>query len=403
MSEQRRWGRNEPAGPGRRRLFWKVPPDPVTGKRRRPSKTIEGTYEDGELELARIRIALEGTSGDETWIEFWAGVVEPTLPDLASKTRSGYERVWNRELKPRIGSDLVSATSYQRVCRVIGDIEAPSVQRAAKALWKKMCNMAIRQEPPLLTWNPVDRSIPLKRENKREKTTLYAGEVGCYVGKLAGSRYRPLVVMEAVGGMRHEEASAVVGRTDISEVRIRDSRYAVVHVARAIVSVDGIKELKGTKTLGSERDVWFAEPWAGEVLSLREKGPVMPSPYLPHEDMDESWFANPQHVSRNWRKWCERNKVRYVRFGDMRTVYSDLHGEAESPDGSVSLAMGHSDGTTRGSNYRTRRQKVLALLADNMAEYLAEEAPCSVKIAELEQEPDTFWNELFGKTAGQNS
>ena len=65
--------------------------------------------------------------------------------------------------------------------------------------------------------------------------------------------------------------------------------------------------------------------------------------------------------------------------------------------------MGHSDGTTRGSNYRTRRQKVLALLADNMAEYLAEEAPCSVKTAELEQEPDTFWNELFGKTAGHNS
>lgn len=62
------------------------------------------------------------------------GVVEPTLPDLASKTRSGYERVWNRELKPRIGADAVTATSYQRACRVIADIEAPSAQRAAKAL-----------------------------------------------------------------------------------------------------------------------------------------------------------------------------------------------------------------------------------------------------------------------------
>lgn len=403
MSSQKRWGRNEPAGPGKRRLWWPAPPDPVTGERRRPSKTIEGSYEDGELELARIRIALEGTCGTETWDEFWTGVVEPTLTDLASKTRSGYERVWNRELRPRIGRDAVGATTYQQACRVIGDIRAPSVQRAAKALWKKMCNMAMRQDPPLLTLNPIDRSIPMKRENKREKTTLYAGGVGCYVGKLAGSRYRPLVVMESVGGMRHEEASAVVGRTDISEVRIRGSLYAVVHVGRAIVSVKGKKELKETKTLGSERDVWFAEPWASEVLALRERGPVMPSPYLPHEEMDESWFANPQHVSRNWRKWCERNSVPYVRFGDMRTVYSDLHGEAGSPDGSVSLSMGHSDGTTRGNNYRTRRQKVLAMLADNMAEYLAEEAPCSVRIAELREMPDTFWHELFGKTAGQNS
>lgn len=403
MSNQKRWGRNEPAGPGKRRLWWPVPPDPVTGERRRPSKTIAGAYEDGELELARIRIALEGTRGDETWGQFWAGVVEPTLSDLASKTRSGYERVWNRELEPRIGSDPVASTSYQRACRVIADIEAPSVQRAARALWKKMCNMAMRQEPPLLAWNPIDRSIPVKRERKREKTTLDAGEVGCYVGKIAGSRYCPLVVMEAVGGMRHEEASAVVGSEDISETCLKGSRYAVVHVARAIVSVDGKKELKGTKTLGSERDVWFAEPWASMLLALREAGPVMPARGTPREEMDESWFANPQHVSRNWEKWCERNGVRYVRFGDMRTVYSDLHGEAGSPDGSVSLAMGHSDGTTRGNNYRTRRQKVLAMLADNMAEYLAEEAPCSAKIAELREKPDTFWHELFGKTAGQNS
>lgn len=402
MSNQKRWGRNEAAGPGKRRLWWPVPPDPETGERRRPSKTIAGTYEDGELELARIRIALEGTRGDETWEQFWVGVVEPTLPDLAAKTRSGYERVWNRELKERIGADAVAATSYQRACRVIADIKAPSVQRAARALWKKMCNMAMRQEPPLLAWNPIDRSIPVKRENKREKTTLYAGEVGCYVGRIAATRYRRLVIMEVVGGMRHEEASAVVGGEDISEVWFKGSRYAVVHVARAIVSVDGRKELKGTKTLGSERDVWFAEPWASEVLAHREGGPLMPARGIPHEEMDESWFANPQHVSRNWEKWCERNGVRYVRFGDMRTVYSDLHGEAGSPDGSVSLAMGHSDGTTRGNNYRTRRQKVLAMLADNMAEYLAEEAPCSVKIAELREKPDTFWHELFSKTAGQN-
>ena len=86
----------------------------------------------------------------------------------------------------------------------------------------------------------------------------------------------------------------------------------------------------------------------------------------------------------------------------MRTVYSDLHGEAGSPDGSVSLSMGHSDGTTRGNNYRTRRQKVLAMLADNMAEYLAEEAPCSVIIAELREKPGTFWHELFNETADQS-
>lgn len=380
---RKRWGRNDPAGPGKRRIWWPVPPDPVTGRRRQPSKVIEGDYDAGELELARIRISLEGVRGDETWGEFWVGVVEPTLPELAAKTRSNYERVWRRELKPRIARDAVSSTTYQHVCRVVADIGAPSVQRAARALWKKMCNMAMREDPPLLGWNPVDRSVPVKRANKREKTTLYAESAACYIARTMGSRYWPLVVMESLGGMRHEEAVPIIGSEDIAEEWFRGSRYAVVHVGRALVSVDGRKVLKGTKTLGSERDVWFAEPWAGALLALRGTGPLIPARGLPHDEMDESWFANPQHVSRNWSKWCERNGLPYVRFGDMRTVYSDLQDEAGSMEGAVCSAMGHTDGTTRGDNYRTRRKKVLAMLADNIAEYLAEEAPCARIIAEL--------------------
>ncbi len=75
-------------------------------------------------------------------------------------------------------------------------------------------------------------------------------------------------------------------------------------------------------------------------------------------------------ITHNWKQWCKRNGVVYVSQENMRSSWSTMHGEAGSPDSLVSLGMGHSDGTTRGSNYQQATLRGLAMIADNLAEYI---------------------------------
>lgn len=149
------------------RVFW-------TEKGVRKSKRVRGTREEAEAVIA-ARLLEQGKGGDMRWRDYWIAAVEPTFDTLAEKTVSGYRRVWRVELEPRIGDDMVGDTTWRQVERVLGDIKATSVQRQAKALWKKMCNLAVRDE--ILSRNPVDHSIRLKPHKKRPKVLLIREEI----------------------------------------------------------------------------------------------------------------------------------------------------------------------------------------------------------------------------------
>lgn len=376
------------------RIRWTVGYRPDGGQNTL-SKTVYGTYDDAAIELERMHVAITGEVDPSiTYDRYWNAVVWPSCDGLASKTKSGYERVYRKELSPEIGADRVRDTTYRRASAVLGGIEAPSVQRAAHALWKKMCNMAIHDR--LLQANPIDRTIRLKPRNEREKGTVEASDVFGLLSSLGPSRYWRMVLLECVGGFRHEEALPVCG-FDISEYRDPRTRgrYACVAIERALVSVDGRKELKGTKTERSRRQQLFAEPFASMLLSLQGEGPLFPGRRPEGDEPNETWFANPTHITRNWRKWCERNGWEYVRPADMRTVYSDWHAEAESLDSIVQLSMGHDDGSTRGRNYQRATLKALAMIADNLAEYLISEAPCSNLMPPSSSSPRIMtWQEI---------
>lgn len=368
--KRRRWGHIDTLVPGKKyRIRWPEKRD-ANGKRRNPSMIIYGTYDDADIELTRLHILNTGiVDKNIIYDQYWSSVVWPSCADLEEKTKSGYKRVWNKELSPEIGSLRVRDTNYRLVCSIIANINAPSVQRAAHALWKKICNMAIHDR--LLTDNPVDRTVRMKKRNKRIKGDIPADGFLNTIGMLEATRYQKLVILEAGGGFRHEEACPLMGE-DISEIELDGQRFACVDINKALVTVDGRRVLKGTKTDGSARQQLFAEPFASLLLDDRNPGPLFPGRSPKGDEINESWFANPQHISRNWRKYCERNGMDYVRFADMRTIYSDRHAEAGSLDSLVQLSMGHDDGTTRGRNYQRGTLKALAIIASNLTEYLTE-------------------------------
>lgn len=391
MSHKRKIGRVEEVSEDTFRL-WPTPREKYKpdGSRNRPNATFHGTYADAQIELGRLYLAEHGPDESTTYGEFWAATVDPSIESLAAKTKREYRRLWRRELSPRISHLEMAGTDHEMVQSVIDKIEAPTVQRSTMRLWKKILNMpgASRVVPR----NPVDRHIKVKPHRKREKRDIDAEEVIPYLRSLAGTRYQLPCTLMICCGLCLEEAAALLG-TDVRERIYRGRRYAIVDVRRALVTA-GAKVLKETKNEFRERFVWLAEPFASFVLAMLGDGPILPSrKYDPGREMDESWFVNPSTLRNNWFDWCERNDVDYVRLGDMRTIYSDRQAEADSPDSLVGPSMGHSDGTTRGRNYKRPTARGMAMIADNLAALLTEECPCLPLIEGGWHEIDTGGNE----------
>ena len=360
-----RFGSIKRLGPDHYHVHW-------TEAGRKRSKRIRGTHDEALAFLAQRQVEAGGAVGDMPWASYWALAVEPTLGALADKTQSEYRRVWRVELEPRIGGRMVGETTWRQAEAVLSSISAPSVQRAALRLWRKVGNMAVRDG--LLDRNPIDRSIRLAPQRKRDKVLIAAEDMGEWLKSIRGLKYEPLFLMEVGGGLRHEEACAMV-RENVTSHEAYGRTYALVSVERGLVTVDGRKVLKGVKNDHSQREAVIGEPFASRLLELcGGKGPVCggQAPYDGGE-YREGHFASPATITHNWRVWCERRDLDYVRPGDMRSVFATLHGEAGTPDSLVSLAMGHADGgTTKARNYQMRTRKGLIVAADSLTDYLSE-------------------------------
>ena len=324
----------------RYRVYWRE-----DGRQR--TKRIQGTRDDAEAFLARVRSG-SASVADCTYSEYWRRFVLPTMDGLAPKTVQGYKQVWSHDLQPAIGSMMVGSTDWRTVQRVLDGIQSPSVQRAAYRLWSKIANMAVRDG--ILKANPVNRSIKLRQLKKRPKE-LYGPSELLDVLHLYCGKYRYLLVLELCAGLRHEEACAVMR----GDVRMEDGR-AVVSVSKALTVVDGVRHLRGTKTALSERLVPLSEPFASMLGEC----------WMPET---EHQLVLPTTATHNWRKWCEKHDVCYVPFGQMRSNFATL--ACECADSSlVSLYMGHSDGTTRGRNYQQSTMRGMAIVADAFAGYV---------------------------------
>ena len=319
------------------------------------TKTMHCTLEEANVFLAQKKIAFKSADSDMKWGEFWEIVAIPSMESLEAKTTHEYKRIWERELAPFLKNVRVSDTDEVIADESLARIDKASVQKAAKALGRKLCNLAIRKR--LLQANPYV-GAKTKRHMERKKQPYSPAEVREWMESIRGIKYEPVLLCELGAGLRHEEACALTWE-DVSEWQGK----AVLSVSKALVTVNGTPMLKGTKTARSEREVVLGEPFASRLLELKCSGPIFKG---------QSGYANPNTLTHNYKSWCERHGVRYVCPKDLRSTFATLHAEAGSIDSLVAEAMGHTDGTTKGRHYQQTTRAGLSLIADNLALYLNE-------------------------------
>lgn len=342
------------------------------GRRRRISKVVRGTRSEAEAQLAAMMGV--GLPSNVTWADFWASRVEPQIATLSPKTEHDYRRLWNVELAPRIASEKVSDMDWHRANEVLTSINAPTVQRSAGRLLRKMCNMAIRDRSRLLSANPVDRAIEYAPHRKRPKKLVLSEGVHRFMESVRGIKYEPLLLCELGAGLRPEEARALLWE-DIAPFELKGDVYAAITVDKALTLVGGTVPLfKSAKNEPSERTAVCGEPFASRLLELADgkSGPLVPSgrPYDASEP--ESWYTSPATIAHNWKQWCARNGVEHVTDENMRSSYATMMGEALVPDSVVAGNMGHSDGTTKGEHYQRVTMRAKCMAADMLAESLSD-------------------------------
>lgn len=346
--------------PGRYRIWWTS-----NGKRR-------SAYVDGDRDAAERALALRAVERDPsrmTWGQLYAAHVEPTYPTLAAKTVDDYSRTWRVELEPRIADERVADMDWRRANAVLTSISAPTVQRRAGALLKKMCNIAVRNG--VLAANPV-QAIAYAPHRPRQKRLVDVTEVRALMSGMEGLKYEPALLLMLGAGMRPEEALALTWE-DVSAYELAGRRYLRARVDKALTVARAGKVLKSTKNTASERDAIMGEPFASRMLELAEgrSGPLVPSGKA-KVDSPEDAYASPVTVTHNWRQWCSRHGVPYVCPKNLRSSYATMMGEAGAPDSVVSGNMGHAGGTTKSRHYQRVTVRAKCIAADLLAELVDE-------------------------------
>ena len=359
------FGSVERTGPGRYRVWW----TDKAGKRH--SKRIEGDRDEAEAFLAARN--LDGMPSTVTWRQFWIAKVEPQVSTLAVNTQDEYRATW-AALEPLIGSERVSDMDWHRANEVITSFSAPSMQRKAGKLIKKMCNMAIRDKGQLLHRNPVDTAIEYKPMRRRRKRLMDVTEAKAYMRAVEGWKHEAVMLALMGFGMRPEEAEALTWE-DVSPYEFKGSTYCAANVDKALTWTHSRGKLfKETKNEASARTAVCGEPWASRLLCLAEgkSGPLSPSGEPYDASRPEAWYTSPQTISKKWQERCEAAKVGHVAVKDMRSSYSTMMGEALVPDSIVAGNMGHSDGTTKGVHYQRVTMRAKCMAADMLAELVDE-------------------------------
>jgi len=171
-------------GNGRYRCRW----SDITGKRR--SHYVHGTYHDAELFLMQQEINKYGHDEQVTYGTYWKTEILPQIETLQQKTQHEYKRLWKKHLEKPLEHRIIASTNRKFVQSVIDTIQAPSEQRKACVLWKKICNMSIADG--IIQCNPVQK-IATKKIERKKKQMLSKDEVFPFLQQFEKTSYYSLI------------------------------------------------------------------------------------------------------------------------------------------------------------------------------------------------------------------
>ena len=349
---------------------WQVQVDfgtnPVTGKRDRVSRTVNGTKDDARRALAEITASRDsGISADSSRVTFgefagrWQEAREKS-PALARRSKSdsayclGMVLPWLGTVKiadigPHAVSETLSAIEGER------DVSSGTLRKVYGYI-KQIMSLAVDYE--LISRNPCDKVRPPRR-NEIERRSLSAFDIRRLARALEADAEAELeklgsqgasagpVAMSRIAAVRIGLASGMrVGEVLALQWRDFDEAAGIVTVRHAL---DSDMTLKSPKSRAGHREialdagtVSFLSRWKAVQAAAMDDMGVRQAPDSPVCCSNSLGYINQSNFGRWWSEWRERHGFHGLKFHELRhTQATQLIGNGADIK-TVQSRLGHS-------------------------------------------------------------
>lgn len=339
-------------GGGKYRVVVSARPDPLTGKRRRLSKTVRGGLRVAQAMRSRL-LAEAGKipTASLTLREFIEGMWVPSMepPRVRRRTRDEYSAKMTLYVLPTLGSvklgdlepyvlDRWLAKLAVKKSRAHHDEDEPAADLSPRTRLHAYRALHAALHAAVL-WRLVESNaldaVKAPAVPRRKPDVLTAAEANLYIDAFAGNALEPLLLLAIGAGLRRSELAALAWK-DV------DLRAATVSITKGRHQRKGEVWIEPPKSQASRRVVSLP-PWCIEGLTpYRGIGPVV---------VDHGVWLTPETISARYRKVVVDAGLRYVPLKNLRHTSATLAIEAGVSLYAVSKRLGHSSPSVTDAFY----------------------------------------------------
>lgn len=220
------------------RVFVEAARDPITGKRRRLSKTVRGSAkkaEEAKIELLILAGDVEHVSAVVSIENYIDSVF---LPGKLSRHKKGklklrtYETYCDRidlYIRPYLGNRMLASTDAPDIERWLEVFDTEAKKKEALRMLSMIYSHAIAKR--YLRYNPCV-AVERPEADEYEPGVLDEEDIEVYMWHFRGSRVEPLVLLAIGGAFRRgemialdaEDINLVTGRVDVDDAIVESRR-----------------------------------------------------------------------------------------------------------------------------------------------------------------------------------
>ncbi len=335
--------------PGIWEIMVELPPDPVSGKRRRKWATVSGSKRKAQFELQKMLVgakdakARASSASVEHVINEWFGLARQ---NLTAQTAQSYETRIRTQILPELGAipvDELSPLHIETLCRSLLDRGlAPAGVRFTYAILRRALNQAVKWG--WLETNPAMRATP-PRLPQRELASITVDQLATLIrdAEALNPQWASMIILSAVSGLR---------RGELLGLKWSDLGTDSVTVRRSMGYTPKVGVYEGTTKTRQTRRVALdpigmavVARQMEEIRSASEQVGIelCSDPFLFSAEPDGSKAFHPDSISKVFRRVADTHGWRELHFHSLRHFSATEMIAAGVDIRTVAARLGHSD------------------------------------------------------------
>ena len=322
--------------------------DPITGKRQRMYKTVNGTKKEAESTMTKMKYQLEnGTTITKPsalklcdWMDEWHRLY---TAQLSQTTRAGYKQQIDYRIIPSLGNiplNSLKPNDIQAWVNWLSNDEGLSGQTVKNIFLNLKVALEVARKQKMIPENPCrDIILPTIKQYKAQVFT--PSQIKQMLTVAQDTDMYLIAVIEAYLGLRKGEIAALKWE-DI------DLENGIVHIIRSRVKADKTVITKAPKSDAGIRDLYLGNEalqiFKGEYekyLTKAKEAGFNATGYVIHKLNGEPYV--PDSISQKWERFRDANNLPKIRFHDLRHTCATTMIAAGVDPKTVQTRLGHSD------------------------------------------------------------